>query len=143
MKKNSLFIIIFLMILSVNGQNWLKDIDQAQKEAKLKNHKIILVFQGSDWCAPCIKLDHKIWSKTEFIDFANDHYVMVQVDFPRKKKNKLDKAQQAKNNALADQYNKRGFFPYVVVLDKNKKILGTTSYKNISVSEYIKLLEAF
>ena len=31
-------------------------------KAQKQNKKIILVFQGSDWCGPCIKLSKEIWS---------------------------------------------------------------------------------
>ena len=68
---------------------------------------------------------------------------MLQADFPRKKKNSLNIEQQEKNNALAEKYNKNGYFPFVVVLDKNGNVLGETSYKKTSPNEYINELNSF
>jgi len=136
-------LLIFSSILSSQGQNWQTDLDIAKKMATSENRPIVLVFQGSDWCAPCIKLDREIWSTEEFKSYAKDHFVMLQADFPKKKKNALTVEQQEKNNTLAEKYNKQGVFPFVVILDKNGKILGETGYKKITPSEYIKHIETF
>jgi thioredoxin-related protein len=103
----------------------------------------VLVFQGSDWCAPCIKLEREIWTSEEFKAFATDHFIMLKADFPRKKANLLDKAQQDKNNKLAEKYNKAGNFPFIVVLNANGKVLGETGYQKITPQEYITLLTDF
>lgn len=47
-----------------------------------------------------------------------------------------------KNEALAEKYNTRGFFPLVVLLDSDGNVLGTTGYKDVSATEYIKILES-
>ena len=127
----------------MNAQEWLTDINEAQTIASEKNQKIILVFQGSDWCAPCIKLDTEIWSTPEFIQYSKEHYVLLKADFPRKSKNKLNKSQQEKNNQLAEKYNTKGYFPYVVVLDENATVIGSTGYKKVSPAEYIEILNSF
>jgi hypothetical protein len=68
---------------------------------------------------------------------------MLKADFPRKKANALVPEQVEKNNALAEKYNRFGYFPFVVVLDKDGKVLGETGYQHISVAAYIKLLDSF
>lgn len=144
MKKAIAFsCILFFSIISMNAQQWLTDFNEAQKIASEKNQKIILVFQGSDWCGPCIKLDTEIWNTNEFIEYSNNNFVLLKADFPRKKKNMLSEEQQEKNNKLAEKYNTRGFFPYVVVLDKDATVLGSTGYKKTTPSEYIKILNSF
>jgi thioredoxin-related protein len=144
MKKTSILILLFISsVISMNAQNWLTDIEQAKTMATKESRNIILVFQGSDWCAPCMKLEKEIWNTDEFKSYAKEHFVLLKADFPRKRKNKPDSAQQEKNNQLAEKYNKQGFFPMVVVLDKDGKILGHTGYEKMEVSEYIKLLESF
>ena len=133
---------IFLVsFLSGTAQEWQTNFDTAKKIARAENRPIILVFQGSDWCAPCIKLDREVFSTEIFKLFAKDHYVMLKADFPKRKKNTLPEAQQNHNNALAEKYNKRGIFPFVVVLDKDGKVLGETGYIKSSPSEYIAHLE--
>ena len=32
----------------------------------IEDKNIIIVFSGSDWCAPCIKLDKNIWQSDAF-----------------------------------------------------------------------------
>ncbi len=135
--------LILLAFININAQEWLTDFNKAQEIAKEKNQKIILVFQGSDWCAPCMKLENEIWSSKEFKDYAKENFVLLKADFPRRRKNKLSKEQQKKNGALAEKYNEKGIFPLVVVLDKNGKSLGTTSYRKTTPKEYIKTLTSF
>ena len=125
------------------SQEWVTDFEKAKSTAKDSHKKIVLVFQGSDWCAPCIKLDQEIWDTEEFKTYSKDHFVMLKADFPKRKKNALTEAQQMHNDKLAEAYNKNGYFPYVVVLDENGTILGSTGYKKMSPSEYIKILESF
>lgn len=144
MKKNLLFSLVFLFTaLAANAQEWQTDLKTAEDIAQKENKEIILVFQGSDWCAPCIKLDREIWSTDKFQDYASEHYVLLLADFPRKKKNQLSPEQQEKNKKLAATYNQQGFFPLVVVLNEKGKVLGKTGYKKTSPEEYIELLNSF
>lgn len=128
---------------SAIAQDWQTDFSKAKELASKENKTIVLVFQGSDWCAPCIKLDKAVWSTEEFKRYSKDNYVMVQADFPKKKQNALSEEQTTRNSKLADTYNKNGIFPFVVVLDKNGKVLGETSYKKLSPEQYIAELNDF
>jgi thioredoxin-related protein len=143
MTKTLLIVFFSFVQTSLHAQEWVTDYDEAIKLATEKNRNIVLVFQGSDWCAPCIKLEREIWTSAEFIAFANDHFVLLKADFPRKKANQLDKTQQGKNNKLAEKYNKTGNFPFIVIIDKNGKILGETGYQKITPHEYIALFTDF
>ena len=50
----------------------------------------------------------------------------------------------AKQNAkLADQFNAKGYFPLVVVLDAQEHVLGETGYKKLEPTGYISLLNDF
>ena len=138
---NIMFFIIFAS--SMNAQDWKTDFEVAKKSATIENKTIILVFQGSDWCAPCIKLDREVWSTDTFKTYAKEHFVMLQADFPRRKKNTLSKEQSKANGALFERYNKNGIFPFVVVLDHKGKVLGETSYKKTTPKNYIKELNSF
>ncbi|MDA3912191.1 MAG: thioredoxin family protein [Bacteroidales bacterium] len=143
MKKITTTILLLLSFLMVNAQEWQTDFEKAKEIAAEKNQKIILVFSGSDWCAPCIKLDRQIWQSDEFKTYAKDNFFLLKADFPRKKNNKLSKEQQEKNNKLAEVYNTNGYFPFVIVLDKNGTVLGTTGYKKVTPKEYINILTSF
>jgi thioredoxin-related protein len=135
--------LFFVTTTIVSAQNWLTNFEEAKSSVKDTSKKIVLVFQGSDWCAPCIKLDKEIWHTEVFKSYSEAHFVLLKADFPKRKKNALPKEQQEHNNKLAETYNKNGYFPYVVVLDENGEILGSTGYKKMTPSEYIKILESF
>jgi thioredoxin-related protein len=144
MKKSFVVALFFLFsILTIQAQEWQTNFETAKALAAKENHNIVLVFQGSDWCAPCIKLDKEVFSTEVFRQYAQDHFVMLKADFPRKKKNKLEDDQQKQNNELAEKYNQQGIFPFVVMLDKEGKVLGQTGYQKLEPKEYIGLLTSF
>ncbi len=136
------FFSIFFSFISVS-QNWYTSFDEAQKQAISQNKNMVLVFQGSDWCAPCIKLDKDVWSSQEFQNLANKHFIMLKADFPRKKANKLSKTLTEQNAKLAEMYNTQGFFPLVVLLDTKANVLGKMGYEKITPTAYFNKLIAF
>ena len=125
------------------SQQWETNWNTASAKAEKNKQNIILVFSGSDWCGPCIKLDKEIWSTTEFQELSKGAFVMFRADFPRKSKNALTKDQQDQNNSLAEKYNQKGYFPYVVVLDSKAKVLGSLGYEKTTPEMYFKKLKAF
>ncbi|WP_394332521.1 thioredoxin family protein [Maribacter thermophilus] len=143
-RKIKLIVVLFMTgLTTLCAQDWKHDFEEAKEIASKEDKTIILVFQGSDWCAPCIKLDREVWSTKEFQTYAKEHYIMLQADFPRRKKNKLPEEQLNANKKLAEQYNQMGVFPLVVVLDKDGNVLGETSYKKMGPKKYIALLNNF
>ena len=137
------FLVLLVNVSTTVAQEWQTDIIVAKEIAATESKPIILVFQGSDWCAPCIKLDRQIWSTETFKKYAKENYVMLQADFPKRKKNALPETLTISNAKLAETYNKNGIFPFVVVLDANGTVLGETSYKKTTPENYIKELNSF
>jgi thioredoxin-related protein len=140
--KKILFTLLLLVSYYGQAQNWLTDFEQAKKTASEQDKNIIIVFSGSDWCAPCIKLDKNIWQSESFKNEAAKDWVLIKANFPRKKANELSKEQTEHNRKLAEKYNIEGSFPLVVILDKNGKLLGKMGFKNVSPEEYIKMIHA-
>ena len=66
-------------------------------------------------------MESQVFGNSKFADFASKNLVLVEVDFPTKKKQtkELKKA----NNELKEQY-KVGGFPTVVLLDADGKKVG-------------------
>ena len=141
MKKIALGIILFVSTIGF-AQDWQTDLEAAKKLATDQNKNIIIVFSGSDWCAPCIKLDKNIWQSDAFKNQSANDWILLKADFPRKKANELSKDQTAHNRKLAEKYNIEGSFPLVVLVDKNGKVLGKMGFKNVSPEEYIKMIQA-
>ena len=114
-------LLIALFSLTTNAQTRL---ETAQQQAK-ENHELILLnFSGSDWCIPCIKLHKNIIETETFQKLIAEHVVVyLNADFPRNKKNQLSADLKKENASLADAYNKKGLFPYTLLLNSEGKIL--------------------
>jgi thioredoxin-related protein len=106
---------------------WLTDAAKAQAQAKTENKLVLLDFTGSDWCGWCIKLNKEVFNTPEFAEYAKKNLVLVEVDFPRKKK--LSAEQKSANEALSKQYGIEGF-PTLILLDGSGKKLGELSYSD-------------
>jgi thioredoxin-related protein len=121
---------------------WLGDFNAAKIEAA-KSHKLILVnFSGSDWCGPCIRERKEILESAAFENYAAEHMVLVRADFPRQKKNQLDKEQVKLNEALADKYNAEGKFPYTLLVDENGKVLKVwDGFPGVTPEKFVEQIE--
>ncbi|MBQ4819223.1 thioredoxin family protein [Aquimarina sp. MMG016] len=138
------FVLFFLFFNFLQAQDWKYDFEEAKTLAKQKDQNIVLYFTGSDWCAPCIRLQKNIFSDDKFKKFAKSNFVWVKADFPKRKKNQLSEKQQKKNEELADRYNKRWVFPVILVLNKEGEVIGATGYRRkLNAEGYISLLTSF
>ncbi|MCK8142643.1 thioredoxin family protein [Flavobacterium sp. I-SCBP12n] len=142
MKKIIILLLLFTGTIGYS-QNCNSSFVEAQKKAVTENKNILLVFSGSDWCAPCIKLDKTIWKSEEFNKEATENWILYKADFPKKKANLLSLELTAENKKIAERYNKEGNFPLVLLLDPSGKVLGITGYKNVTPQEYIQILHSF
>lgn len=129
---------IFLILASLsNGFSQSNRLEKAAEMAKEENKLIFINFSGSDWCRSCMVLKQSILETPEFKSFADKELVLVDVDFPRKKKNRLSKEQTEYNEKLAEKYNNDGQFPTIIILDSDLNIIAKTGYKRLSPSLYI------
>jgi protein disulfide-isomerase len=117
---------------------WLTSYDQAQKEAQSKRKLLLMDFTGSDWCGWCIMLDKEVFSKPEFKEYASKNLVLLELDFPRRKK--MPPETVAQNERLAMKYGIQGF-PTVVVFDSDGKPLGALGYEQGGPQVFIAKLE--
>ena len=141
--KHVWYSLFLIFSLSLSAQNWVTDFETAKTKAEQENKQILLVFSGSDWCAPCIKLDKNIWQTNTFQDYAKIHFILLRADFPRRKKNQLSEQQQKHNNNLAEQYNPNGYFPLVVLLNADGNILNKLGYKALETQAYINEINTY
>jgi thioredoxin-related protein len=118
---------------------WLTSFETAQARARSEKKLLLINFTGSDWCPPCIMLERQVFSQPEFEEYAAQHLVLLEVDFPRRKE--LSNEQKAANEQLAERYGIYGF-PTVVVLDSNGKTLGQLGYEpGVGPQDFIAALE--
>ena len=106
-------------------EGWSTDVEAAVAQAKKENKAVMVEFNGSDWCPPCIMMRKNVFSKKEFVEKASKDYVLVEIDVPKK-----DKALAARNQIVAEKYKIDGF-PTVVLLNKDGK-----EFSRFYASEY-------
>lgn len=94
-----LLILVSIFSLLVSSDTWLHDIEQAKTEAKQSNKHILLLFSGSDWCIPCMKIKEQVFADSIFRSFSDKQVILVNADFPRLKKNALSKKQLRHNES--------------------------------------------
>jgi thioredoxin-related protein len=118
-KKVNSLLLIPIFIISVS--HWQHNLSVAEEIAQREHKYILLNFSGSDWCGPCMRMHTEIFESDIFRQMADTELVLVNADFPRKKKNQLSEAQQKLNDEMADKYNAQGKFPYTLLLDAEGK----------------------
>ncbi len=117
-------------------EGWHVDVDEAMKESKATGKPIMANFTGSDWCGWCKRLSAAVFVKPEFQEWAKEHVVLLELDFPKRKSVPDEIRQQ--NSKLQQAFKVRGF-PTVWVFEMDKdaetdemkiNALGKTGYKS-------------
>jgi thioredoxin-related protein len=118
-----LLFVLLMAGFSLSFVEWQTDFETAKKLATENQKYILLNFSGSDWCGPCIRLKKEVFDNDAFEKLAEGSLVLLNADFPRSKKNQLSKETIQRNEALANQYNPLGKFPYTVLLTAEGKVI--------------------
>lgn len=119
---------------------WHTDFEAAQQEALQADKDILLVFSGSDWCKACIKLKHEVFETPDFASYAKDHWSLLNVDFPRSRKNKVSPEILTYRSSLAEKYNPQGLFPLVLILAADGGIKRQIVYKGGGLASFLNTL---
>lgn len=130
-------ILIFAMMLVgsvVNAQSH-TNADEAFKIASESQRVVLLIFSGSDWCAPCVEFDKKVIQQETFQNFAAQSLVILKADFPQR--SKLSRELETQNEKLASLYNPKGIFPMVLLLRGDKSLIATIPVKHQNADEFI------
>lgn len=135
--KWKLTLILLSTITFTWSQNWSSDFKQTLALAQEEQKPVLLYFSGSDWCIPCIELKQSIFNTDQFRSFAQEKLLLVQADFPRKRKNALPPDIQKQNEQLAEQYNPQGYFPLLVLLNKEGNLIQQLVFEHQSVEVFI------
>ncbi len=125
------------------AQDYQHHLDESLALAKAGEKNVLMIFSGSDWCKPCMQLRQSVLQDDDFLQFSQQHLVLLELDFPYRKKNQLPPAQQAHNDALAEKYNREGVFPKMLLLNADQEIIGTVPYrKNLSTDAFLQQLQS-
>jgi thioredoxin-related protein len=118
------FLLAFTFVATIaRGTEWQTDYEQALAAAKDARKCVLLDFTGSDWCPPCIEMKKAVFAKADFLNYAQQNLILVEIDYPRSKTLPDNIVKQ--NERLKRQYgiDQKGY-PTVVLLSPDGKILG-------------------
>lgn len=105
------------------GLTWYTDLMKANEISQATHKPVFAFFTGSDWCGWCKKLEAAVFSKPEFIQWASQNVVLLELDFPRTKTLSPEITQQ--NNNLQQTFQVQGYPTiWLFFLNKNKEQTG-------------------
>ncbi len=130
--------VLALTIAHATDPNWHTDLTAAQTRAAKEKKMVLLDFSSSDSCIACFKLRKDVFSQATFLNYAKTNLVLVEVDFPLRKKVSPEQAQA--NAALAEKYQVDSY-PTIVVLDSAGRKLGVLEDQPGEPQAFIALLE--
>lgn len=130
-KSNSFFRIagvigmVFFLTTGLVSQNekpaealeWHTDLMKVHDLSEKTNKPIFAFFTGSDWCGWCIKLQNNVFSKPEFIAWAKENVILLELDYPRGKQ--LPPALVQQNASLQQAFGITGY-PTIWLFKTNK-----------------------
>lgn len=119
---------------------WMDDFEAAKAKASQEGKPIFINFTGTDWCGWCIKLEKEVFSKKAFQEYAEENLVLMEVDFPAKKKQSDEL--KAQNKKLDEEYGVEGY-PTLYLLDSSgNKLTGDIGYREGGAEAYVEHLKS-
>jgi thioredoxin-related protein len=119
------------------GDLWTEDASQAMATAAKEGKDLLIDFTGSDWCGWCVKLDKEVFSQETFTSEAPKHFVMLKLDFPRRRQMPAEIKKQ--NAEWRDRIGIRGY-PTIILADAKGKPYAKTGYRRGGAEAYVKHL---
>lgn len=106
---------------------WLTSMDKAKDEAKETGLPILVLFTGTTWCPYCVKLEKEVFDKKEFKEYANQHLVLLILDFEPG-----GKAKNSANAKLQKEFGVGGFPTYFLCDAEGKSKAGGGYHSGIT-----------
>ncbi|WP_188316041.1 thioredoxin family protein [Chitinophaga agrisoli] len=128
-------ILLLLLLSPATYAQVLKNPDEAFTLAQTSGKEVLLIFSGSDWCIPCIQFNKTILADSSFQHFAQDKLVLLEADFPQRKK--IPAPLRSQYESLAAEFNPNGAFPQIVLLTAAKKLLAQLPFNRQTPADFI------
>ncbi len=132
-------LINFVTFSQKEALTWHTDLQKAISLSQKEKKPMMLFFTGSDWCGWCHKLQKEVFYQEEFVKWAKDNVVLVEVDFPSQKgeayKKQTDETRQ-QNNLLQQQFSVRGY-PTVWFVKPEKTKEGKVNLAQLGQTGYV------
>jgi thioredoxin-related protein len=123
--------------LTAGESLWTDDFEAAKAQAEKDGKDLLLDFTGSDWCGWCVKLRKEVFDQEEFKKEAPKHFVLVELDFPRKKE--LAAKVKEQNRKLAEHFGVQGY-PTIFLTDAKGRTYARTGYQEGGAQKYLEHL---
>src|SRR5699024_5668863 len=119
---------------------WLVDINKAYEVSQKTGKPILANFTGTDWCPWCKRLRRNVFVKDDFKKWAKENVVLLELDFPRRKK--IPQEIREQNAQLARTFKVRGY-PTVWVFNLDKDDQGKFQIEALGRTGFTKTSEKF
>lgn len=134
--KTSIFALFAIFSISVaQAGDYLTSLDEAKEKAAETGKPILIKFTGSDWCPPCKALNKAVFSKKSFKKAAEKEFVVVVLDFPRKKK--LPEGELEANRAVAKEYKIKGYPTVMILTAEGEVVKSQSGYNGLEADAYM------
>lgn len=117
------------------GMIWQSDYTAAFQQAKKENKYILVYLSGKEWCHFCQALDEEILSQPEFLSYAKNNLICVQMDFDLSGR-ATDPQFAQQNEAFLEKYMVEGF-PAVFIFSPQGQGVARDGYHSVSPSNYV------
>ncbi|MBE6417135.1 MAG: DUF255 domain-containing protein [Akkermansiaceae bacterium] len=109
------------LVSVVSAAEWGTNYEAALAQARAEGKAVLADFTGSDWCGYCMLLRQNVLERPEFAAWAEQHFVLLEVDMPNNPT--FSREQLAQNQMLCTKYAVGGF-PTLLVIDAKGRALG-------------------
>ncbi|WP_339834126.1 thioredoxin family protein [uncultured Flavobacterium sp.] len=137
MKKTLFILFVTLSSILVQAQEdltWHTDMAKASELSMKEKKPLMLFFTGSDWCGWCIRLQNEVFKKEEFIKWANENVILVELDFPRR--TAQDETLKQQNYQMQQIFQVKGY-PTVWVVNPEKTAEGKINLSALGSTGYV------
>ena len=81
--KKIIILSLFILANVSFAQNKYDDWEVAKKESESSKKNILIILTGAEWCKPCVKMEKNVIDSKEFIDYANENLIILEINLPR------------------------------------------------------------
>lgn len=128
------FTLTTMSLQAQEGLTWHTDLSKATDISIKENKPLFLFFTGSDWCGWCIRLLKEVFKTPEFVKWAKENVILVELDFPRK--NEQTETVKMQNAQLQQQLQVRGY-PTVWFVSATKTADAKVNLNALGSSGYV------
>lgn len=136
MRKIVITLVLMIGLQSLQAQDgltWHTDINKAVELSRKEQKPMFLFFTGSDWCGWCIRLQSEVFKKPEFVQWAKEKVILVELDFPRR--TAQSDALRQQNMQMQQVFQVRGY-PSVYFV-KPTSVDGKTNFEQLGQTGYV------